>query len=62
MPIQARHACDTDFETVMLRTLDTDAAVIGIPGVGELKLKLDSLWIAFGVCKHFLYFTLPRPC
>jgi hypothetical protein len=56
MLLDACHARNSDFKTVMLRTVDTDIVVIGIACVRELKL--DSLWIVIGVGKHFRYLVL----
>jgi hypothetical protein len=56
MLLHARHARNSGFKTAMLRTVDTDVMVIGIACVKELTL--DSLWVAFGVGKHFRYLAL----
>jgi hypothetical protein len=56
MLLDACHARNSNFKTVMLRTVDTDFVVIGIACVRELKL--DSLWIALGIGKHFRFVVL----
>jgi hypothetical protein len=54
--LHARHACNTGFKIVMLRTAGSEVVVTGIVCVRELKL--DSLWIAFGVGGNFCYLAL----
>lgn len=53
MLLHARHACNSGFKTDMLRRVDTDVVITDNACVEELKL--DSLWIAFGIGKHFRY-------
>jgi len=51
--LHAHHATQQGLKNILIRTVDTDVIVIAIASMH--RLEVNTLWIGFGIGKHFRY-------